>query len=272
MLRGLYLATSGMITQQRQQETLSNNLANINTPGYKADQVAIKSFPEMLIRQLGTKHIPTTQGLKLPVNRSVGSLNTGVYTQETIPNFLQGFIRETNMTTDVAIIDGEFPEETGGLFFTVENEAGDIRFTRNGNFTIDGEGYLTTNEGFYVLDRNGNSIQTNGMDFTISSEGQIIADGLNTELGLVYVADANNLIKEENDLFFTEDPGQAEDPNIADAGFTLQQGFLEQSNVDPQRTMTHMLQAYRAFEQNQTVLKIYDDSLGKAVNDIARLR
>src|SRR5690625_4607398 len=162
------MATSGMIAHQRQQETISNNLANVNTPGYKADNAVLKSFPEMLISYLGTKQIPTLQGLKIPVNRRIGSIHTGVYTQETIPSFLQGFVRETGMPTDLAIIDGVFPEETGALFFTVQNENGDIRYTRNGNFTVDGQGFFTTNEGYYVLDTNGNPIQTNGYDFIVT--------------------------------------------------------------------------------------------------------
>src|SRR5690625_7251678 len=93
------MATSGMIAQQRQQETISNNLANINTPGYKADNAVLKTFPEMLIRQLGSKQIPTTNGLKLPVNRRIGSLHTGVYTKETIPCYLYDFLRTTDMTS-----------------------------------------------------------------------------------------------------------------------------------------------------------------------------
>lgn len=271
LLRGLYMATSGMIAQQRQQETISNNLANVNTPGYKADNAVLKSFPEMLIRQLGTKQIPTLHGLKLPVNRQVGSLHTGVYTQETIPSFLQGFIRETGMTTDMAIIDGVFPEETGALFFTVQNENGDTRYTRNGNFTVDGQGFLTTNEGYYVLDTSGNPIQTNGYDFIVSPDGQINGEGVAAELGIVYFANANDLVKGEDNLFNPEGDSQPEDPTVADVTFTVQQRFLEQSNVDPQQSMTQMLQAYRAFEQNQQVLKIYDDSLGRAVNEIGRL-
>src|SRR5699024_10469581 len=144
MLRGFYTATSGMIAQQRHQEALSNNMANVNTPGFRADQTTIRSFPDMLIRQLGKKTIPTTNELTLPVNNPVGSLNTGVYVQEHVPDFSQGILRETQLITDIALIDGVMPDENGTVFFTVLNEDGDMRYTRNGNFTVDGEGYLTT--------------------------------------------------------------------------------------------------------------------------------
>src|SRR5699024_5603858 len=120
-----------MIAQQRHQETISNNIANVNTPGCKADQASLRAFPELLIQQIAKKNVPTTRGLNLPVNQPIGGLNTGVYVQETVPDFTQGPVRETGLLTDVAIVNGALPDETGGLFFTVQNEAGDIRYTRN---------------------------------------------------------------------------------------------------------------------------------------------
>ena len=86
------------------------------------------------------------------------------------------------------------------------------------------------------------------------------------QLGLAYFADANSLVKEGDNLF----NGEADDLP-ANATFTVQQGFLEQSNVDSLRTMTDMMQAYRMFETNQRVLKAYDESMGKAVNEIGRI-
>src|SRR5699024_11990350 len=97
MLRGFYAATSGMISQQRNQEMISNNLANAQTPGFKADRSATRSFPEMLVRQIGSTTVPTINQLKLQQNRGLGSINTGVDQQETIPFFDQGAIRGTNI-------------------------------------------------------------------------------------------------------------------------------------------------------------------------------
>src|SRR5690606_20302324 len=113
MLRGFYTAASGMLTQQRAQETLANNIANMNTPGYKADQTAIRSFPEMLIQEMRTNKIPTTRGLKLRVKEPIGSIQTGVYGQETIPYFSQGDIRETGLMTDIALVQGNMPNDAG---------------------------------------------------------------------------------------------------------------------------------------------------------------
>ncbi|MEN1967712.1 flagellar hook-basal body protein [Lentibacillus sp. N15] len=266
MLRGFYTAASGMIAQQRQQEALSNNIANANTPGYKEDQSTLRAFPEMLMKQMGGNTVPTTRGLNIPVNQPIGSLNTGVYVQEGVPDFSQGDIRETGNEADMALLNGELPDEAGSMFFMVQNEAGEQRYTRNGNFTVDGQGFLVTNQGYYVLDQGGNPIQTNGRHMTVTQDGVIQMDGQAVPLGIAYTANANELEKEGNGLFSGEAgavPG--------DATFTVKQGFLERSNVNSLQAMSEMMQSYRNFETNQRVLKAYDESMGKAVNDIARL-
>ncbi|MFA1822473.1 flagellar hook-basal body protein [Virgibacillus oceani] len=266
MLRGFYTAASGMIATQRQQEALSNNIANANTPGYKADQATLRAFPEMLLHEIGTRNVPTSRGLNMPMHNPVGALNTGVYVQETIPNFMQGDMRETGISTDLALINGEMPDEAGSLFFTVQNEAGEPRYTRNGNFTVDGAGFLVTNQGYYVLDEAGDPIQTNGMEFQVTRDGDLQLEGGNVPLGIAYTENANQLIKEGDDLFSGE---AAAVP--AGATYTIQQGFLEQSNVDSMQSMTQMMESYRMFETNQRVLRAYDESLGKAVSEIGRL-
>ncbi|MFD1852153.1 flagellar hook-basal body protein [Oceanobacillus bengalensis] len=266
MLRGFYTAASGMLSQQRTQEALANNIANMNTIGYKADQTTLRAFPELLLQQSGSQNIPTKNGLNLPVQHTIGSINTGVYVQETIPNFSQGDLKETGLTSDLAIVQGGLPDETGALFFTVQNEAGEPRYTRNGNLTVDGQGFLTTNQGHYVLDQAGNPIQTNGMEFTISPEGLLQTPEQTVQLGIAYVANANDLVKEGNDLFNGE--AGAVPPG---ATYSVKQGFLEQSNVDALQTMTDMMTSYRLFETNQRVLKAYDESMGKAVSEIGRI-
>lgn len=270
MLRGFYTAASGMISQQRHQEALSNNVANVNTPGYKADQATLRSFPELLVQQMGGQTIGTENGsVRSLTSRPIGNLNTGVYMQEGVPDFSQGPLRETNNATDMAIVEGDLPDETGALFFMVESEEGGIQYTRNGNFTVDASGYLTTNTGHYILDENENRIQPNGLDFTVSDRGVVQMDGEETNLGIAYVANAEDVTKDTGDLLQLE--GDTEDPRQIGVDFSILQHNLEGSNVDPTKSMSEMMAAYRMFEQNQHVLKAYDESMGKAVNEVARL-
>lgn len=266
MLRGFYTAASGMLAQQRAQETLSNNIANSNTPGYKADQATMRAFPELLMRQMSSNQSSAKNGSNIATSKPIGSLNTGVYVQETIPNFQQGDIRETKLQTDLAIVQGDVPDENGALFFTVQNDAGDVRYTRNGNFTIDGQGYLVTNQGYYVLDQTGNPIPIDGTEFSVTPAGIIETNTQYIPLGVAYTANALEMEKEGNDLFNGE---AGEVP--ANANFAMKQGFLESSNVDAVQTMTEMMNAYRLFETNQRVLKAYDESMGKAVSEIGRI-
>ncbi|MCT2535107.1 flagellar hook-basal body protein [Aquibacillus koreensis] len=273
MLRGYYTATAGMIAQQRRQETLSNNLTNALTPGYKRDQATLKSFPELLIQRMESNTMPTSQGRRIPQSTTIGSINTGVYVQETIPDFTQGALRATGTTTDMAIVNGTMPDETGNVLFTVQNGDGDVRYTRNGNFTVDGQGYLTSNEGYYVLNQDGNPILTDGQEFNVTPEGNVELAGQAIPLGLAYSPDANQLIKEGEGLYqLAEDQEALTDVrDNADVTYSIQQGSLEDSNVDMNQTVTEMMQAYRNFETNQKVLQAYDRSMEKAVNEIGRV-
>ncbi|SDO61841.1 flagellar hook-basal body protein [Halobacillus aidingensis] len=274
MLRGFYTAAAGMMANQRMQETLSNNMANAYTPGYKADQGTMRAFPELLIERMGSKTIPTKNGFKIPDGGHVGSLNTGVYMQEAIPSFVQGDVKETGVGTDLALVQNAVPDESGSLFFRVQNEDGEERYTRNGNFTVDGEGFLTTNLGYYVLDGNGDPIDTGGMEFNVSQTGELTVDGQAFTLGLSYTPDASQMVKEANDLFRLSEEGDIiVNPGAEEGvGYSILQHHLERSNVDPNRTMTEMMNTYRSFEMNQRVLKAYDQSMQKAVTEIGRIR
>ncbi|GEL07530.1 flagellar hook-basal body protein [Salisediminibacterium halotolerans] len=274
MLRGMYGAGAGMIAQQRRQEMLSNNVANANTPGYKADQGSLRTFPQQLIQAVGTDH-PETHG-----SRDVGTLATGVYMQERTPNFTQGDMRETGNSTDAALLQGGVPEdpETGNpamLAFEAVNDDGDVRYTRNGNFAIDGEGFLTTPDGYYVRGEDGEAINVATENIDISEDG-VITDADEDVLGqlnVVVIPDAENLVKEGSGLLNYE----GEEEIVTAIGndeteYQIQQGALEGSNVDVNRTMSEMMATMRSFEANQQVLQAYDQSMERAANDIGRLQ
>jgi len=274
MLRGFYTAASGMLAQQRKTEMLANNMANVNTPGFKADQTSLRAFPEMLLKQMAEQPFPSQN--RQSSFKTIGALNTGVYLQETMPLFQQGSLKETTLNTDVALLDINLPINpdtgwAGSVFFTVKNANGETRYTRNGNFTLDSEGYLTTGSGQYVLDDQGNQIQLSSDQFQISEDGNITgANGETARLGVGYSDDPLSLVK-EGDGLFRADGELANAYNTAGVSIKLQQGFLEQSNVDSAQTMTEMMTAYRAFEANQKILQAYDTSLQKTVNEVGRI-
>ena len=265
MLRGLYGAAAGMLTQQQRQEMLTNNMANANTPGYKADQSSIRSFPEMLLQARNANSITGR-------SYNIGSLSTGTYMQEATPNFRQGSLVETGNGTDVALLDGVLPEGEAGarpmLFFSVQADDGTVRYTRNGQFAVSDSGQLVTTEGYPVLNAAGQTIQVENEEFLINETGVVTSSaGANLgQLGIAYAEDAQALVKEGNGLLRSEEelPASAFD-------FQIQQRFVEQSNVDSNQTMADMMSALRSFEANQKVLQAYDQSLDKAVNEVGRI-
>ncbi len=278
LLRGFYTAATGMIAQQRRTEMLTNNMSNVNTPGFKADQSSVRAFPEMLISRVNSTKVPTKSGLNLPTNSYVGALNTGVYVQETIPAFKQGDLRDTNNTTDLALIDVVMPinEENGkssSVFFTVRHED-QIGYTRSGNFTLDHQNYLTTVSGHYVLNREGQPIQVNSDQFQVNEQGEVFENNvLIDQIGIAFAENPYILTKQADGMYYANDGNALPilNNNNGEVQFSIKQGMLEGSNVDAARTMTDMLAAYRSFEANQKVLQAYDRSMEKAVNEIGRL-
>jgi flagellar basal-body rod protein FlgF len=277
MLRGFYTVASGMLAQQRKTEMLTNNMANANTPGFKADQSSLRAFPEMLLQRSGQQSIPTETSLNLPYSSTVGSINSGVYVQDATPKFIQGDMQQTDKKTDIALLDTNIPINQdgtqGSVFFTVQSTNGETRYTRNGNFTLDGKGFLTTGSGLYVLNEQGNQIQLSSDQFSINDAGVLTGqNGEQARLGIGFANNPQRLIKEGDGLFRTEDGAPLGNAFTQEGvQFKLQQGFLERSNVDVSRTMTEMLTAYRAFEANQKVLQAYDRSMEKAANEVGRI-
>lgn len=278
MFRGFYTAASGMIAQQRRTEMLTNNMANVNTPGFKAEQSTIRSFPEMYMSNINKTRIPTEDGFNLKGISRLGPVSTGIYMQETIPLQTQGQLLETELPTDVALMNGSLPEneETGlpgAIFFRLENPEGGEFYTRNGNFAVDHSGFLTNPSGYYVLDTTGNRIQVQNDDFQVSQAGVISENGTPVAtLGISYTDNEGILEKQGDGLFITETGDNlAAAQTVAGVTYSIQQGYIEGSNVDAGRTMTDMLTAYRAFEANQKILQAYDRSMEKAVTEIGRV-
>jgi flagellar basal-body rod protein FlgG len=295
MLRGLNTAAAGMIANQRRHDTVTNNIANLNTPGYKANFAVQRSFPEMLIALVGGG-----DGTNAQV-RGVGRLNTGVFAEEAPAVYLQGDLMETRDLSDFAIVsniqipgiafdasgkyvspDGEKTFQPQAMF-AVRTGTGEEQYTRNGKFTIDSAGQLVTSDGYLVLDSERRPIQfdRNVSEIKITPDGTLI-DGvsgaaLTDDAGapisfmVVRIENPNRLIREGNGNFRLP-PGDDE-PGAIQQGDEVElfQGFIERSNVDPTQATIDLMAAARAYETNQRMVQFYDKSLEKAVNEVGRV-
>ncbi|TWT27821.1 flagellar hook-basal body protein [Planomicrobium sp. CPCC 101110] len=278
MFRGLYTATSGMMAHNRKQQVLTNNLSNANTPGFKQDQTVLRAFPAQLLSAMG-KGTALQSG-----SQRIGTLNTGVYAQEGIPSFTQGALKETGNSTDISLMSELLPlnpesEQKGTIMYAVRTENGEVRYTQNGQFTVDQAGLLRTSDGHTVLGQDLTPINVISKEFTVQNDGQItLENGASAgSLWIGYTENSGQLVKEGQGLLrwdgAAEDaPQSVEDvPLLNDSATFVQQGFLEQSNVDLTTTMTEMMSTYRGFESNQKVIQAYDRSMEKAVNEIGRI-
>lgn len=282
MLRGLNTAASGMFSLERRQEALADNLANAQTPGYKKDDTVLRAFPKLLMQRIQDFNengkmpgsAPQITGQSVPI----GDLFNGVYTQERIPSFMQGALIQTDNPLDMAIDDQAIPAQVingrqvkPAAFFAVQLGDGTEGYTKNGKWDLDGNGNLVTSEGYRVLGANHQPIRIKDSiskaDLQIDRNGNIIAypaDPSKTKLagqiGMVVVDNPAELRRLGGNVFQSANPV----PFITGAsnrGISLQQGYIEQSNVDTGQTMTDMMANMRGYEANQKVISAYDTSL-----------
>ncbi len=250
MFRGIYTAAGGMISQQVSINTVTNNMANSQTTGYKKDNAVMTPFQEHLMY-----HLDASQNLKVA---PIGSMPYGVEVASTEVSYQQGNLESTGGSMDFAI-DGEG-------FFVVQTPQG-VRLTRDGAFKVDGENYLVTGQGYRVVGSQG-AIAVNGQDFTIDEGGRVIENGVEIDrLNVVDFANRGRLQKEGDGLFSV--PGNM---NAVVPDFKIRQGYLERSNVDMNQEMSGLMVAFRTYEANSKVFQTYDQIGQLAVRDIGSLK
>ncbi|MNB77977.1 Flagellar basal-body rod protein FlgG [compost metagenome] len=293
MIRGLYTAAAGMVTEQRRHDTATQNIANINTTGYKQVESLNHSFPEVLI-----------SAMQNGTTKSIGKLNTGVFAEQSMSKFLQGDLVNTTKTTDFALSSdlsvtdpatgqnivfdqsGKYINAQGQVtyqpqaFFTVQDTDGNQLYTRNGSFTVDSTGNLLSSAGYKVLGANGQPVNVGALrsvdDLRVDDAGRVVnaATGTDTgiRLGVSIVTNPQNLVRDGNGVFHADDPATA-GIRYAAAGDNVQvrQGYIEGSNVDVTQVTVDLNAAYRAYEANQKVVQFYDSTLDKAVNSVGRV-
>ena len=237
----IYKAGAGAILQQIRMETYANNLANVNTIGFKADQPVFRFDPPEIPADTAD-NTPRLSPYALPL--------------EYVTNFEAGPMRQTGSPLDVAIV--------GKGFFEVQTPDG-LQYTRNGSLSINAEGELSTSEGWPVMGQGG-AISIEGSRVEINEEGQVVVDGdVVGILKVVDFADTSGLKKTGNSLF--KDDGAGAGMKTA-GGYRIAQGTLESSNVDAIRTMTEIIETLRVFETYQKVIRSADEATAKTVNEV----
>ncbi|WP_211749616.1 flagellar hook-basal body protein [Paenibacillus sp. Marseille-Q4541] len=294
MIRGLYTAAAGMVAQQRRHDTVTQNIANLNTTGYKQVESVVRSFPEMLLSRSGDA---SASG-----NTIIGRLNTGVFAEESMFSNVQGDLTASEKATDFALYSdlnvedpntgefisfdasGKYISDNGEViykpqaFFTVQDNEGNVRYTRDGSFQVDAQGRLLSSTGFEVLSDNGEPIRLTGPlnQFKVDEQGRLVdpLTGNNTgvNLGITVVDNPYQLVREGNGNYVLDEASTGLARALgAEDRVQVKQGFLERSTVDPAQSMVDLTAALRAYEANQKVIQFYDKSLEKAVNEIGRV-
>lgn len=279
-MKNIWVPLSGQVAQQRKVETIANNVANANTVGFKKDQLVFKEHLTALTKGVEDIDIPRKEFSPADFYHTQGAENAMVAVDGSFTIFEQGQLTPTHNPLDVGL--------QGDGFLEVLTPTG-VRFTRKGNLSLSRDGELVTDQGFKVLSAlNASSdalrepaavdsfpkpeerilrVPTNAK-LTINQEGEILTkDGAVGKLSVVEFQDKHALRKEGNSLYITPD-----ETNIlrTDIKTTVNQGFLEGSNVNAIEEMSELIKAHRHFESIQKAINTYDSISGKAANDIGK--
>ena len=260
MVRALYTAWTGLRNEEKRMDVVTNNMANADTTGYKKVDVTAQSFD----RQLAVKINDATEGPDLI--RGIGGVTLGVKIGETYFDMSQGNFRQTEDLYNFAL--------SGNGFFTISttDKSGTehIRYTRDGDFTVTRDGYLVTKDGDFVLGDGGNRIQipdANLVEISVNQMGEIYSG--NTYVSKLQIVDFENY-----DYLSSYGENMYEAVNgatIVGSDATVNQGYLEMSNVNMVTEMVDMIAVTRAYETNQKMMQTVDSTLNKAVNEIGKL-
>jgi flagellar basal-body rod protein FlgG len=257
MMRALYTAATGMIAQQYNIDTISNNLANVNTTGFRSNQARFQDLIYQTLRAPGTPVGPSV----VPVGQNVG---LGVKIGASEKTFTQGTLQQTSNPLDLAI--------QGDGFFQVTMPDGSSAYTRDGSFKRDANGSIVTADGYFLspqitIPANATAVQV-GSDGTVTAliPGQQQPQQLG-QIQLVRFTNAAGLAPQGQNLF--TQTGASGAPTLSQPGLngtgTLQGGYLEASNVSVVEEMVNMITAQRAYEANSKAISTADQMLSTAV-------
>lgn len=282
MIKGLYTAGSGMMVQMAKQDVVANNIANVNTSGYKKDNVLCQSFPSMLISRLaeGKYNALGQEEILPPV--VIGPLGTGAVVKDIVTNYSPGALKYTGNPMDLAIsnegyyLNGSIVEtanqQISESYFVVQTPQGE-RFTRDGSFKISQDGTLVTNQGAMVMgtdDQAINILNEEGQsaeNFTLDKNGSVLVNNNEiAKLKIVKFADKLGLEKEgawmrmkDGAYTVVDNPG-------------VMQGYLEMSNTNAVQEMVTLISVVRAYESCQKVVQAEDELMSVAIDQVGSVK
>jgi flagellar basal-body rod protein FlgG len=254
MIRSLWISKTGLDAQQTQLDTIANNLANVGTSGFKRARVAFEDLLYQTVRQPGASSSQQTQ---LPTGLQLG---TGVRPTATVRQFTQGNLQQTGNQFDLAI--------NGQGFFQVQLPDGSTAYSRDGSFHVDANGSLVTSNGFALspaitIPPTAQSV-TIGQDGTVSIkvQGQAAPQNVGTIQLATFVNPGGLEARGQNLFVETSASGTASANTPGTNGLgTLQQGYVETSNVNVVEELVSMIQTQRAYEINSKAIQTSDQML-----------
>lgn len=258
MVRGLYTAWTGMLTEQKRLDVISNNVANAATTGYKTLNVTSQSFDEMLKIKVRDRSEDYDR------DEYIGNVTLGVKIGQEYSDYTQGSLRQTDNTFDLAI-DGD-----GFFKLRVVDQNGDVheRYTRSGHFTMNADGVVMDVDGNRLQSEAGDLIvPVNAAQIAIDDYGAVYADGELIDTLKLYDFEDYSYLKKYADTMYEPVKGATE----KDASGMIKQGYLEASNVNVVKQMTNLIAITRAYEANQKVIQTMDETLDKSVNSVGRV-
>lgn len=245
---GMYSALTGNMVAQQRLEVLTNNLANINTAGFKRDRMVFSSV-------LATVKNPSQEAVSLTAAQAAPALSSASFATD----YSAGPLKQTGNTLDLAL--------EGDGFFVVNTPQGRA-FTRQGNFHLDANNKLVNADGYDVL-ANGGPVTIRGGKIVIDSKGGVFADG--RQVGTLEIVDFPKpypLQKAGSVQFVPDGTGGSEQPAKS---VNIKQGYIEDSNVNPLVEMAQLIETYRYYESCVKAIQNFDNITGKAVNELGKL-
>jgi flagellar basal-body rod protein FlgG len=259
MLKGIYTIASSLMAQEIATDVMANNVANMNTTGFKRSMVSFRAFPDLMIERM----TGNSQSGEMS-SQQVGSISTGAQLYATQFDFHQGDLLSTGNAYHFAI-------QGDGFFTTRDPETGEVGYTRNGAFDRDAEGYLATLTGQRIQGLNGDIAIPPSAFIESTPNGGIRINAEPVEAFAIAQFDNNNLLEMKGQATFKKTPDIQEkriDPE--NRGFTVHQGTLERANVNPITELIHSMMAMRTYESMQKNIHTHNETLGQAINQMAR--